>query len=212
MTYLGHSMLSWGRAGKLAQFVAGLTVLLDLIGAKRLRASGIKWGKASRRLIEVAGAFARPRMAVDLLLYSLAQFKYEFSDLVPKFLTLSYWKETSQKDEMQLKLEEKARLEEKSRILDERYGIRVGKLIAILMPLGYIVIWCAWVAVGFFYQSGYVVIGFLALLLLVLPSTGLILAFGLLIFAGITMAFVVIVLRPVAWLLDRVILDITFAG
>lgn len=37
----GRPMLWWGRAGKLVQFAGGLTVVLDLVGADRLR----KWGQ-----------------------------------------------------------------------------------------------------------------------------------------------------------------------
>jgi hypothetical protein len=34
----GQEILWWGRAGKIAEFLAGLTVLLDIIGPERLRA------------------------------------------------------------------------------------------------------------------------------------------------------------------------------
>lgn len=40
----GMSLVFWGRLGKLLQFIAGLTVVLDLIGAERLRA----WGTSAR--------------------------------------------------------------------------------------------------------------------------------------------------------------------
>lgn len=40
----GVPMLWWGRVGKLLQFVAGLAVLLDLVGPERLRAVGARAG------------------------------------------------------------------------------------------------------------------------------------------------------------------------
>lgn len=43
----GQSILWWGRFGKLAQFAAGLVVVLDLIGPERLRA----WARGSGELI-----------------------------------------------------------------------------------------------------------------------------------------------------------------
>ncbi|MFI7232620.1 hypothetical protein ACIBO5_56370 [Nonomuraea angiospora] len=39
-TLWGLSMVWWGRAGKLLQFLAGCAVLLDLVGPERLRAAG----------------------------------------------------------------------------------------------------------------------------------------------------------------------------
>lgn len=34
----GQPILWWGRIGKIAQFAAGLVIILDLVGAERLRA------------------------------------------------------------------------------------------------------------------------------------------------------------------------------
>jgi hypothetical protein len=182
----------------LAQFVAGLTVLLDLIGAERLRGLGIKWRKASTRLIETARAFARPRMAFDLFLYTLDLLKYfHFRDEKKGGFIKSFHSGGEEGPH-----EELARLNEKGRIIDERYGIPVGKLIAILIRFGFVVIMILGsipIILNLSYNATYVSgIAFLVLLL-----SGPIIAFSLFVFAGITMAPVVIVLRPVAWLLDR---------
>jgi hypothetical protein len=45
---LGVPMLWWGRAGNIATFVGGATVLLDIIGPERLRA----WGQRPDRLLK----------------------------------------------------------------------------------------------------------------------------------------------------------------
>ncbi|WP_214322029.1 hypothetical protein [Nonomuraea sediminis] len=50
----GHPLFVWGRWGKALQFLAGLTVLLDLVGPESLRAfggrlSGISWAKTHGR-------------------------------------------------------------------------------------------------------------------------------------------------------------------
>jgi hypothetical protein len=84
------SILWWGRAGKIAAFLGGLTVILDLIGPDRLR----RWGRAGRT------AWGQPIItAVVAVLTFLIPFVLGglsgFAWLVPVFMIgaglLGYW-------------------------------------------------------------------------------------------------------------------------
>jgi hypothetical protein len=44
----GHTVLWWARMGKLLQFVAGLVVVLDIVGPNRLRSVGKRAGASLR--------------------------------------------------------------------------------------------------------------------------------------------------------------------
>jgi len=62
----GWPLLGWGRSGKVCQFVAGLTVVLDLVGPDRLRTFGGRLrGQSWRRL---ADRMERPVMASTAVL------------------------------------------------------------------------------------------------------------------------------------------------
>jgi len=67
---LGLSILAWGRVGKVFQFVAGLVVILDLIGPDALRAYGRRGRqrlKTARRRITYTRAAARVLDKIQLL-------------------------------------------------------------------------------------------------------------------------------------------------
>lgn len=64
MTLMGHSMLVWGRVGKLLQFVAGLSIVLDLIDPDKVRALG---ARALARHGRVAGRLRTRRAALKIV-------------------------------------------------------------------------------------------------------------------------------------------------
>ena len=76
----GWPLLAWGRLGKVLQFLAGLTVVLDLVGPDRLRAFGGRLRGQSWR--QVADRMEMPVMmftAVLLLFYHLLLFLFVFA-------------------------------------------------------------------------------------------------------------------------------------
>src|SRR5262245_55371768 len=66
--FLGGPLLPWGRLGKGLQFLAALTVVLDLIGPDRLRAVGRRLRRDPwRRLADFAEQWAPILVGVVLL-------------------------------------------------------------------------------------------------------------------------------------------------
>ncbi|WP_439380751.1 hypothetical protein [Amycolatopsis lexingtonensis] len=61
----GWPMLAWGRTGKLLQFAAGLTVVLDLVGPDRLREFGMRLRRQSWR--RLADKLEQPVLAAGAL-------------------------------------------------------------------------------------------------------------------------------------------------
>lgn len=77
----GWPLLGWGRAGKVLQFLAGLTVVLDLIGPEPLRAFGARlreqsWGQFADK----AEKFVMAITTLFLLSYYLLLFLFIFTD------------------------------------------------------------------------------------------------------------------------------------
>ncbi|WP_104482398.1 hypothetical protein V5P93_005643 [Actinokineospora auranticolor] len=71
----GWPLLAWGRTGKALQFVAGLTVVLDLVGPDRLRAFGAELrGQSWRRLADKLEVPVMMVTAVTLVMYYLLVF------------------------------------------------------------------------------------------------------------------------------------------
>lgn len=78
-------MLAWGRLGKVLQFVAGLAVVLDLIGAEPLRAFGrrltkVQWGRGMSRTSEGVAVVV---FAVSFVVYVVFIVLLFVSDYVP---------------------------------------------------------------------------------------------------------------------------------
>lgn len=77
----GWPLLSWGRLGKVCQFLAGLTIVLDLIGPGPLRAFGARLRDVSwRQLADKAEKFVVAITALFLLSYYLLLFLFIFAD------------------------------------------------------------------------------------------------------------------------------------
>ncbi|MGI5503599.1 hypothetical protein [Lentzea sp. CA-135723] len=82
---VGWPVLYWGRLGKVLQFAAGLTVLLDLIGPDPLRAFGkrltrVPWAKGFRRTSEVVAVVV---FVVSLIAYAVFWVVSVLPDLIP---------------------------------------------------------------------------------------------------------------------------------
>ncbi|MGH8876005.1 MAG: hypothetical protein ACRD0P_01465 [Stackebrandtia sp.] len=63
LTAWGIPMLSWGRLGKIAQFLAGLVVILDLLDPDKLRSKG---SRAGRQLADIDEGFRLRERAREL--------------------------------------------------------------------------------------------------------------------------------------------------
>jgi hypothetical protein len=75
----GHPLVMWARLGKMLQFAAGLTVLLDLIGPEPLRTFGqrlsrVPWSKSFSRPAEV--------VAIVIFLASFAIYSSFFAAII----------------------------------------------------------------------------------------------------------------------------------
>ncbi|MCA1604302.1 MAG: hypothetical protein LC775_02190 [Acidobacteria bacterium] len=93
----GWPLVAWGRLGKVFQFVAGLSVVLDLIGPDPLRAFGrrlwvVEWGKRFERTSEVIAAIV---VAATLVGYiALLILSYFMEGLLPEVDISGTWLDT----------------------------------------------------------------------------------------------------------------------
>jgi hypothetical protein len=93
----GWPLVAWGRLGKVLQFLAGLTIVLDLIGPDPLRAFGrrlwvVEWGKRFDRSAEIIAAVVVVATLVGYLV--LLVLSYSVEGFLPDVDISSTWFDT----------------------------------------------------------------------------------------------------------------------